>query len=400
MPNYKYRATDAKGKTAKGSIAAADETELYEKLKAQELYLITADEVVNKRRVHPLKPQAIADFCRELGTLLEAGVSLVRALGMIAQNDSIKPREQAVYAELLRVIRQGTALSEAMEASGAFPAMMVHMFRAAEAAGNMDQTAVRMAEHYTKEHRLNSKIKSSTLYPKFLCFMIVVVVAILIGYVLPQFESMFAMMEELPLPTRILYAITGFVTTYWYGVIAGMVCGVLAIRAICSIGAVRLRIDKMKIHLPVFGKLLKIIYTARFSRTLSSLYTAGIPLVTALQISRNSIGNTYIDKQFDTAVPVVRGGGNLSEAIDPIDGFVKKLSFSIKVGEETGSLDVMLNSVADALEFESDGAISRMVAFLEPALIIVMALIVGFIMIAVMMPIYASYNAIGASAYN
>ncbi|MDD3253180.1 MAG: type II secretion system F family protein [Lachnospiraceae bacterium] len=400
MPNYKYRATDARGKNVKGSMTAAEESELYEKLKAQELYLITAEEVVNKRRVRPLKPQAIADFCRELGTLLGAGVSLVRALGMIAQNDSIKPREQAVYAELLRVIRQGTALSEAMEVSGAFPTMMIHMFRAAEAAGNMDQTAVRMAEHYTKEHRLNSKIKSSTLYPKFLCFMIVVVVAILIGYVLPQFESMFAMMEELPLPTRILYAITGFVTTYWYGVIAGIVCGVLAIRAICSIGAVRLRIDKMKIHLPVFGKLLKIIYTARFSRTLSSLYTAGIPLVTALQISRNSIGNTYIDKQFDTAVPVVRGGGNLSEAIDPIDGFVKKLSFSIKVGEETGSLDVMLNSVADALEFESDGAISRMVAFLEPALIIVMALIVGFIMIAVMMPIYASYNAIGASAYN
>lgn len=400
MPNYQYEATDARGKTVKGKMSAADETELYEKLRTEEKYLITANEIVTKRRMRPLKAVAVADFCRELGTLLSAGVSLVRALGMIAQNDSIKPREREVYAELLRVIRQGTALSEAMEDTGAFPPMMVHMFKAAEQAGNMDQTATRMAEHYTKEHRLNSKIKSSTAYPKFLCVLIVGVVAILIGYVLPMFKDMFDMMEELPLPTRILYGITDFVGAYWYLVIAGAIGGFFLIRAICSIGFVRLKLDKMKVHLPVMGKLWRVIYTARFSRTLSSLYTAGIPLVTALQISKNSIGNTYIEKQFETAVPVVRGGGNLSEAIEPIDGFIKKLAFAIRVGEETGSLDVMLNSTADALEYESDGAITKMVSFLEPALIIVMALVVGFIMVSVMAPIYASYNAIGASAYN
>lgn len=401
MPKYQYKAADAAGKSVRGVMTAIDEAELYEKLKEQEQYLISAKETEVKKKTRALKSQSLADFCREISTLLGAGVSLVRALGIVSQEESLKPRERALYGEVLRLIRQGVSLSDAMEQQeGVFPPMMVHMFRAAETAGNLDKTAERLADHYTKEHRLNMKVKSSTTYPKFLCCLIVAVVAILIGYVLPQFDSLFSLMDELPLPTRILYAITDFVGQYWYLVIAGIVGGVIVIRAVCSIAAVRLLLDKMKVHLPLIGKLWKTIYTARFSRTLSSLYSAGIPVVTAIQIARNSIGNTYIDKQFDEAVPLVRAGGNLSDAIEPIDGFVKKLAFSIRVGEETGALDVMLNSTADTLEFESDAAITKMVSYLEPALIIVMALIVGFIMIAVMMPIYASYSAIETSAYN
>lgn len=400
MPKYKYRATNASGKNVRGTITASDETDLYEKLKVQNEYLISFKEVVVKKRRRPLKSQVLADFCREMGTLLGAGVSLVRALGIVSQDESSRPRVRAVYSELLRLIRQGIALSDAMESmDDVFPPMMIHMFRAAEAAGNLDLTANRLADHYAKEHKLNAKIKSSTTYPKFLCFLIVLVVAILIGYVLPQFESMFSMMDELPLPTRMLYGITGFVSQYWFLVIAGIVVGVIVIRAICRIGVVRLFLDRTKIHMPLLGKLWKVIYTARFARTLSSLYSAGIPIVTAMQIARNSIGNTYIDKQFEEAVPKIRAGGNLSESIGPIDGFIQKLSFSIKVGEETGSLDVMLDSTADALEYESEMAINKMVSYLEPSLIILMALIVGFIMIAVMMPIYGSYTAIGASAY-
>ena len=382
-------------------MVAADENELYEKLKDEEKYLTSAKEVTAKKPTRSLKTQALADFCRELGTLLTAGVSLVRALGMIAQNDSIRQREREIYTELLRRIRQGVALSDAMESmEGVFPNMMISMFRASESAGNMDLTAIRLGEQYSKQHRLNAKVKSSMTYPKFLGFLVVAVVAILIGYVLPQFESLFSLMEELPLPTRILYAITGFVTKYWYLVIFGIAAGVIVIRSVCSIMQVRLVLDKIRIHLPLIGKLWKVIYTARFARALSSIYSAGIPIVTAMQIARNSIGNTYIEKQFDTAVPVVRGGGNLSDAIEPLDGFVKKLAFSIRVGEETGSLDVMLNSTSEDLEYESELAINKMVTYLEPAMIIIMALVVGFIMIAVMMPIYASYSAIETSAYN
>lgn len=142
-----------------------------------------------------------------------------------------------------------------------------------------------------------------------------------------------------------------------------------------------------------------IIYTARFARTISSLYSSGIPIVQALQIGRKTIGNTYIDSQFDDAVAKVRSGGNLSDALDNIKGFTKKLTSAVRVGEETGSLDTMLNSIADSMEYESNMAVDRMVATLEPVLIVVMAIIVGFIMISVLMPIYGSYDAISNSGY-
>ena len=142
-----------------------------------------------------------------------------------------------------------------------------------------------------------------------------------------------------------------------------------------------------------------IIYTARFARTISSLYSSGIPIVQALQIGRKTIGNTYIDSQFDDAVAKVRSGGNLSDALDNIKGFTKKLTSAVRVGEETGSLDTMLNSIADSMEYKSNMAVDRMVATLEPVLIVVMAIIVGFIMISVLMPIYGSYDAISNSGY-
>lgn len=400
MPKYKYQAVAENGKNVRGVIMANDETDLYEKLKAEGRYLTSAKEHVEKHHMPILKARQVSDFCREIGTLLGAGVSLVRALGIIAQNEGLKPKERMIYSEVLRMIRQGMALSEALEEQGSFPTMLIQMFRAAEAAGDLDQTSQRMAVHYDKEHRLNTKIKSSTTYPKFLCGMIVAVVAILLGYVLPQFESLFSTMEELPLPTRILYGITGFVSKYWLHLIIGGIAAIFLIRAICRIPAVHLQIDKMKLHIPLIGKQLKIIYTARFARSLSSLYSAGIPIVTAIQIARKSIGNDWIDMQFDAASASLRSGGNLSDAIEPIDGFIKKLAFSIKVGEETGSLDTMLTSRADDLEYESEVALNKMVSYMEPALIVVMAVIVGFIMIAVMMPIYSSYNAIGGSAYN
>lgn len=401
MAKYKYRATDLNGKSIRGVRTAVDENELYEKLKQEGQYLTQAKEVETRRKARAIRKKDLAGFCRELGTLLSSGVSLVRALSLISKNDGLKEKERAVYEEVLRRIRQGQPLSDAMESlEGVFPTMMINLIRAAEAAGNMDQTALRLSEHYTKEYRLETKIKSSMTYPKLLGVLLVLVVTVLVGYVLPQFESLFSLMDELPLPTRILYGITNFCNSYWYVVIFAVIAGGILLRVICSIEAVRLLLDRTKLRLPLIGKLWKVIYTARFARGLCSLYAAGISIVTAMQIARNSIGNTWVERQFDKAIATVRGGGTLSDAIDPIDGFISKLAFSIRVGEETGSLDVMLSTTADDLEFESEQAINKMVSYLEPAMIVIMAVVVGFVMIAVMMPIYASYTAIESSAYN
>jgi type IV pilus assembly protein PilC len=149
--------------------------------------------------------------------------------------------------------------------------------------------------------------------------------------------------------------------------------------------------------MPVAGKLLQVIYTARFARTLSSLYSAGISILNCLLIARSTIGNSYIESQFDGVIAEIRSGGNLSEAIEKVDGFTKKLSSSIMVGEETGALDTMLVSIADQMEYDSEMALAKLVSYLEPVMIVIMGVVVGFIMISVIQPIYGSYASISNS---
>nr|MCR5100938.1 type II secretion system F family protein [Butyrivibrio sp.] len=217
------------------------------------------------------------------------------------------------------------------------------------------------------------------------------------GYVIPQFEDLFSQMETLPLPTVVMLAITDFVTTRWYVLIAIVIVLWLIFRFALKINKVKFYYDKLKVHIPVFGPLLKTIYTARFARTLSSLYSSGISIITALEIARDTIRNDYIESQFAGVIDSVKAGEPMSTSLEQIDGFVKKLAASIKVGEETGQLDSMLISIADNLDFEAEQATQRMVTFLEPVIIVIMAVIVGFIMLSVIVPVYSSYNTIGGS---
>lgn len=400
MPKYHYKALKEDGKRVSGTMQAQDEGQLYQKLRAEGLAFTGAKAVGVKKQTKKLKALQLSDFCRQIGTLTGSGVSLVRAINIMVQDESIKPAHRAIYEDVLRLVRQGIALSDAMEQQGgAFPELLTNMFRAAEESGGMDKTALRLARHYDKDYRLQAKVKSSTTYPKILCFLIVVVVVFMMGFVLPSFEDMFSQMETLPLPTRILFGISDLVTEHWLILLVLVVILFFVIRIILMMPKVRLGMDRIKTHLPLFGKLWRTIYTARFARTLSSLYSAGIPIVAAMQVAKKTVGNLYIESQFEGAIAFVRGGGNLSEAIDQIDGFVPKMTSSIRVGEETGGLDAMLDTIADTLEYESEMAINKMVSYMEPALIIAMAVIVGFIMVAVMMPIYGSYNSIESSSY-
>ncbi|MCR5213426.1 MAG: type II secretion system F family protein [Eubacterium sp.] len=393
---YRYRAQDEKGKVISGELKANDEAELQNKLKADNMLLIEAKELSKgKVSFKKLKYDRVADFARNLSKLLGAGVTLVRALRIIAEDESIKEGERKIYAEVLKKVRSGMTLSDALEEqSGVFPPLFVNMIRSAESGGNMDSTAGNMAEYYSKEYRLQQKIKSSTTYPKILAVLIVVVVIIIMGFVLPQFDSLFSQMDKLPPATTILMAISDFVANKWYILIFAAVIIFMIVKILVSIPAVKLMLDKIEIHMPKIGGLRKIIYTARFARTLASMYSAGIPIVTCLQIAKTTIGNTYIESQFDQMIADVRAGKPLSEGLAGIDGFVKKLPSSVAVGEETGALDSMLVSIADQMDYDSEIAIEQLVAMVEPIMIVIMAVVVGFIMVAVIQPIYGSYQSI------
>ena len=399
MTTYKYLAINDKGKKISGKLQANDEIDLQARLKGENLYLETATEQKRKALGKKIRSDRVADFARSLGKLIGAGVSLVRALRIICDDETLRQKERNIYEDVLKQVRTGVSLSEAMTMQGiAFPPMMISMFRSAEASGTLEATSNQMAEYYSKEYKLYKKIKSSMTYPKILGVLMVVVLAIIMGYVVPQFEDLFAQMESLPVATEILLGVSNFLATKWYLLIVFGVLGFIIFKLLFAVPSIKYHKDKLKIKIPKIGKLQKIIYTARFSRTLASLYNAGLPIISCITIARDTIGNRYLESQFDTVIKDVQAGQNLSDALAKVDGFVKKLVSSVVVGEETGTLDDMLNSAADQLEYDSEMAVQSMVSMLEPLIIVVLAFMVGFIIVSVIQPIYGSYDAIANQA--
>ena len=396
MPEYKYIAQKDDGKQVTGKISVSDERELKKKLNDRHQTLVSSEEIVKTIALRPLKKAQLSDFCLQIGELVRSGISILRALEIQGADESITPYEKELYTRLRDRVVQGIALSSAMdELRPAFPPLLINMFRSAESSGNLDSTALRLAIQYRKEKELEETVKNALTYPKILTCLIIVVVGIIFGFIIPQFDELFSEIPVLPLSTRILLGISDFVANYWYVIIILAFLIWMFGGIISRIPVIRLQVDKIKVKGP-WGKLQKVIYSARFARTMSSLYSAGIPIDQCLSIARQTIGNAYIEQQFDQVIKFVQAGGLLSEALYEVDGFVSKLPAVVKVGEETGALDSMLVSAADNLDFASEQAMNRLVKYVEPIMIVVMALIVGFIMIGVIVPIYQSYSTIGA----
>ena len=399
MPSYQYTAKNEKGKTVRGTAAAPSPEALYAQLRTEGLYLMDQLEAgAGKRSVRPLKTAQVADFCRSLGTLLAAGVPLVRAFAILGEEEGLDPKAKAVYEAVRTELRKGVPLSDAMEAQApAFPALLVAMLRSAESTGSIDKACLRMANHYEKEHKLDQEVGNSLMYPAILGVLIVVVLLILMGYVVPQFEEMFAQMETLPLPTVILLGISDFLKSHWLLVALGAAVLTVGVRSLFLVPEVRLQWDRFILHAPVVGKLNRKICTARFARTLSNLYSSGVPIVMALQSGQQTVGNRWIASQFDGVLTSVRAGHPLSESLKEVDGFERKLSSTVMVGEETGKLDSMLATTSETMDYEAEMATKKLMTLIEPVMIVVMAVMVAFVIIAVILPIYLSYGTIGGS---
>lgn len=382
------------GKMRRGVLEAVSEKVLQQQLKEQGFYLISAKKAGHLGVKRKFTSRQLAEFNREMSSLLTAGVSLVRALDIISREEGISPFAQEVYLGLLTDLKKGISLSDAMENQNCFPALMKGMIRSGEGSGNLDEVTARLAVHYEKEATLNQQVKSAMTYPLILLVMCVVIVLIIVTFVLPQFDELFSQMESLPVPTEIVMALSDLLVQRWYAVLVAVLLIIAVSRIILGFPRMRRGMDYLKVHAPVFGKLNKVIYTARFARTLSSLYSSGMSVVNSLKLAAETIGNRYVEEQFEQVSVKVRSGVALSEALKDVDGLLGKLSSTILVGEESGRLDTMLDSIAQSMEMEAQEATKRMVTLLEPIMICVMAVLVGFVMVAVMLPIYQSYSAI------
>ncbi len=398
MANFRYVAKSMDGKTVRGTMEASGESSLLQQLKEQGLFLVEAKDKDNTKKYKKFASAQLAGLCREMSALLVSGISMVRALEIISEEEGISKAQKEVYTDILIDLKRGVSLSEAMEARGCFPDLMLGMVRSGEGSGTIDMVMNRLAKHYDRESRLNRQVQSAMTYPVVLLVMCALVVILIMTFILPQFEELFLAMETLPMPTMILMAVSDFLIQDWYVALFVLFVGGVFLRIVSKIYQVRRILDYGKIHMPVAGKLNKVIYTARFARTLSSLYSSGMPIVAALETAGATVGNVYVEEQFQQVGTTVRSGVPLSQALREVDGFVLKLSSAILVGEESGRLDSMLESTAITMEEEAEAATKRLVTLLEPVLICFMAILVGFIIIAVMLPIYESYATIEGAA--
>lgn len=395
MPLYQYTAKNLQSKTVRGQRPAPDEIQLSSRLRDDGLFLIKWQEIDGGRNTaYRLKAKEISAFTRELGAMLSSGITLVRAMEILIQQDN-KPKIKKLYTNLYDELKQGRSFSETLEAQGnAFPKLMISMFRAGEANGSMDQAANKVSLHYEKEHKIHTKITGAMTYPIILLIVAVVVMLAIFTLILPNFFDLFNDIE-LPTITKIVIAVSTMLTNHWLGILIVALIVLLLFAFLWQMKEVQLRIDQFKLKLPKINHLLKTIYTARFARTLSTLYSSGLSMIQALSVAAETIGNQYIANQFDDVIKKVQRGGALSKALEGIDGFSPKLSSVTYIGEESGRLDEMLNATADSFDFESERAVEKLITILEPAMIVLLAFLVGTIMISVLLPLYTMYQNIG-----
>jgi len=394
MATYRYRAKNLASQTVTGTFEAPDVNTLRKHLREQDQFLISSREVDVQKTVYKMKDMELSDFSREIYSMQDAGITVIRALGIMRERN-IKPKVKTVYENLYKSVQQGVTLSRAMEQTkGSFPMLIINMFRAGEESGQMAETALKMAVYYEKEYRLHTKIRNAMVYPVILLVVTIAVVMLIFTVILPQFFELFNGIT-LPVITQIMINISGFLTVNWIWVLIVMAGIFFGVRALLQVPSIRVKFDRFKLHLPKVGKLMGIVYTARFARTLSSLYSSGLSMIRAMDIGSKIVGNEYITSQFPEAENKVRTGGTLSDALNIIDGFDGKLISTVFIGEESGNLDSMLISISDSYDYESEMAIQRLVTFIEPIMIIFMAFIIGSVMLSVMMPIITLYQNIG-----
>jgi len=345
---------------------------------------------IKKRK---LSSDVLSEMCRHIGTMTGAGITLAKSMEILKTITENK-RTANIYGSLEERIRQGYPIGDSLEELDVFPEMMINMFRAAEVSGQLEKTANYLAEYYRKEHRTTTQMKAATVYPKILCVMAISIVMFIFLVIIPLVEPIFHGVE-LPLITRMLMDISKFIKEYWYIIMITLVVIAALEPIVVSVHSVRYVCDRMILYIPVVGKQMRTIYSARFARTLSSLYSNGVPMMTSLEISSRTLGNRYMELQLLELVRKIENGEILSQAIKSIKEMDMKLPAVIYVGEETGKMDAMLLSLAEGYEHETEIAMNKMVSMIEPFMIVVIGIVVAVILLGIMIPMWSLYEYLG-----
>ena len=346
-----------------------------------------------------IKLKDISLFCKQMSVMLESGIPLNNAVDILEQQATSKNLKSSLKI-VSKSLKEGSQLSKAMlDQEGMFPDLLIRMVQAGEKTGKLDEVLEKMSEHYTKELKTSRQIQGAMIYPAVLAFLAVAAVLALLYVVIPSFSGIFEQSGmAMPLPTRIVLAASNFVRSYWYilfGVTGILVFLFLRYR---STEAGRYQLDRLKLWLPVIKGPMQKIVTARFASTLAILTSAGIPLVEAIESAAATTNNAVVIEKMKIANEGLQKGERLTGMITATGLFPPMMLSMVKIGEESGSLESMLVKTSDYYEEELETAIKQLLSLLEPAMIIVMGVIIGGIVASVMLPMFELAHAVDAGA--
>ncbi len=403
MATFKYRITDRYGKDKRGTVEANSEEAATAKLKGEGAIVHFIKETTsvddaswNISIGNPVKLKDITLFCRQFYSILNAGVTVVDGLKMLEDSTENKILRKSIYNVQVNV-EKGETLANAMALEGkVFPDLLINMVAAGEATGNLSIAFERICTQFEKDQKLRSMLIGAMIYPVVVLVVAVIVVIVLMVVVIPQFQEVFSMMgEQLPLPTRIVIAISEFMQTNLIWVIGGIIAFIGVIIYAKNTETGKQITSRMCLKIPIVKDFSIKNASAKFSMTMSTLVMSGVPLVEALGIVANVVENRVVRKVLNESREEVMQGVPMSEPIEASEVFPQMVYHMLRIGEETGNTEAMLDKVAEYYEQEVEAATKNLTTAMEPAVIILLALVVGSVVGAIVMPMMQIYSMAG-----
>jgi type IV pilus assembly protein PilC len=401
MATYVFKAMDLTGAKATGEVEAENKQVVSEQLKSRGLIVLDISDKHTSRQINidlfnKLSATDLAVMTRQLATMVQSGMTILRALYVLEAQTENKMLGEAI-TEVRKDVEAGLPLSDALERHPKiFDPLFVSMTRAGETGGMLDESLIRVADQLEKADSLRRQVKSAMTYPIVVLTFAGGILLALVAFLVPVFIGVFKQFGgDLPAITKLTVMMSNAITGYWYlmfGLTAGIV---IAFRKWKRSTWGRPQWDRFRLRIPMkIGDIVQKIALARWSRTLSALVSAGVPLLHALDITGKTAGNDVVEQAMKGVIENVKSGGTIAEPLKDSPAFPTMVTHMVAVGEETGSLDTMLSKIADFYEDQVDAAVKSLTSILEPIMIIVVGGIVGFIVISMYLPLFKVYDAI------
>lgn len=403
MSTFAYVGRNRQGAVKKGELTAKTRDEAVDQLRKQQVVVTSLEEKSGGGKFKlnigsGLTDKDLVVFTRQFGTMINAGLPLIQCLDILSTQSENKVLRETV-GDVKNSVEAGSTFSDALKRHPkVFDDLYVNMIHAGEVGGLLDTILTRLAKHIEKAMKLKGQIKSAMVYPTAIVGVAVVIISVLMVWVIPVFAQMFTEMSGgkvgLPGPTQIVINVSNFFQSFWYAMFGAVAGAIFAIKRYYATVNGRVVIDRLLLKMPIVGDLIRKASVAKFTRTLGTLITSGVPLLEGLSICAKTSGNKVIEEALMNARVSISGGKTISEPLAKCNVFPKMVTHMIAVGESTGALDAMLGKIADFYEDEVDQAVETLTSLLEPIMMVVLGTIIGFIVVAMYLPIFTMAQAI------